>query len=325
MFTDAIEVILRDHCTPSVIRSIEKGGSARELWSRFSDAGFMDLLVPEEEGGAGLAFGQLWEILVLLGEYVLPVPLAHTIVAKSIVSSRKDLPTGMTTLAPSLISDPAGRISCQMVPFGAVADHILTTDGDQLFLLDVRESQRKLPGIHGSLSASFSWNDGKGVKKLGGDPEALKSVAAAVYSALMLGAMRRTFEMTMDFCNNRVQFGKQISKFQSIQHQLSVMAEQIAAVSIASESAFVGVDGTPALLRSAIAKARASEAVPLVANTAHALHGAIGVTEEYDLQLFTRRLHEWRMFHGAETYWNSIVGHHFLAESMTLSEFVRAN
>lgn len=325
MFTDAIEAILRNHCTPSVIRSIENGGSAKELWQCFSEPGFLDLLVPEDEGGAGITLGQLWEILVLLGEYAAPVPFAHTILAKSLVGFRKELPNGMITLAQGITTDPAGQISCHSVPFGAVAEHILSTDGRQLILLDVRLAQRKHTGIHNSLSASFSWNDEKSVKKLGGDPECLKSISAALYSALILGAMRRTFEMTLAYCNNRVQFGKQISKFQSIQHQLSVMAEHIAAVSIASESAFWGVDSAPTLLRAAVAKARASEAVPLVANTAHALHGAIGITDEYDLHLLTRRLHEWRMCHGAETYWNSVIGNHFLAESISLSEFVRIN
>jgi alkylation response protein AidB-like acyl-CoA dehydrogenase len=63
--------------------------------------------------------------------------------------------------------------------------------------------------------------------------------------------------------------------------------------------------------------------VVTVANTAHALHGAIGVTEECDLQLLTRRLHEWRMAHGSEDHWNRIVGERLLAADTSLAEFVR--
>ncbi|MCY1547718.1 hypothetical protein D9M68_837880 [compost metagenome] len=55
--------------------------------------------------------------------------------------------------------------------------------------------------------------------------------------------------------------------------------------------------------------------MPLVASTAHALHGAIGVTEEFDLQLYSRRLHEWRMADGSETYWNRIVGEALLGSA----------
>ena len=52
-----------------------------------------------------------------------------------------------------------------------------------------------------------------------------------------------------------------------------------------------------------------------MASTAHALHGAIGVTEEFDLQLYSRRLHEWRMADGSEAYWNRIVGEAMLGHA----------
>ena len=50
------------------------------------------------------------------------------------------------------------------------------------------------------------------------------------------------------------------------------------------------------------------EAATRVAATAHAVYGAIGISEEHDLQLFTRRLHEWRLADGSETYWNRLLG-----------------
>jgi acyl-CoA dehydrogenase len=80
----------------------------------------------------------------------------------------------------------------------------------------------------------------------------------------------------------------------------------------------------PARLATAIAKARTSMAVPLVASTAHALHGAIGVTAEYDLQLYTRRLHEWRMADGSEVFWNRMVGEAVLTQARpTIADFAR--
>ena len=129
--------------------------------------------------------------------------------------------------------------------------------------------------------------------------------------------------MTLQYCNDRVQFGKSLGKFQAVQHHLSVMAEHTAAASMAAEAAFQGTEKIPTLLTAAIAKSRTSEAVVLVASIAHALHGAIGVTEEYDLQLLTRCLHDWRMAHGSEAYWNTVVGQQVLDSDMPLSDFVR--
>ena len=45
-----------------------------------------------------------------------------------------------------------------------------------------------------------------------------------------------------------------------------------------------------------------------VAALAHSIHGAIGFTAEYDLQLWTRRLHAWRQSAGTEGYWFARVG-----------------
>jgi len=98
--------------------------------------------------------------------------------------------------------------------------------------------------------------------------------------------MKRVFDMTMTYANQRVQFGKSISKFQAIQQQLSVMAEHVVAALIATEAAFHGVGAAlPRTGACAVAKARTSEAAQLVASIAHGVHGAIGVTKEYDLQL----------------------------------------
>ncbi|SCU91224.1 hypothetical protein CNECB9_5060001 [Cupriavidus necator] len=48
------------------------------------------------------------------------------------------------------------------------------------------------------------------------------------------------------------------------------------------------------------------------------------MTEEYDLQLYTRRLHEWRMADGSEAYWNRILGQSLLAQpGRTVTDFVR--
>src|SRR5690606_32394632 len=66
----------------------------------------------------------------------------------------------------------------------------------------------------------------------------VRAFNAALHAAAMAGAMERLFEMTLGYCNDRVQFGKAIGKFQAVQHQLSIMAEQVAASGITAERAF---------------------------------------------------------------------------------------
>ena len=65
-------------------------------------------------------------------------------------------------------------------------------------------------------------------------------------------------------------------------------------------------------LRVAVAKTRTSQAAQHVTALAHGLHGAMGFTSEFDLQLRTRRLYAWRQCAGAETHWQQTLGQSLL-------------
>jgi acyl-CoA dehydrogenase len=99
-----------------------------------------------------------------------------------------------------------------------------------------------------------------------------------------------------------------------VQQQLSVMAEQVFAARMAAEIGCASDGIVPQPLRAAVAKARASEAAEKVVAIAHAVHGAIGVTAEYDLQLHTRRLQEWRADFGSQAHWHGQLGQALLAD-----------
>jgi acyl-CoA dehydrogenase len=116
------------------------------------------------------------------------------------------------------------------------------------------------------------------------------------------------FQRTLQFANERQQFGRPIGKFQAIQHQLSVISEHAFAARMAAQIGYHSASATPHRLRVAVAKARTSEAALEVAALSHSIHGAIGFTEEFDLQLFTRRLHLWRQAGGSESYWHDVLG-----------------
>jgi len=323
VFTEAIEDILKDQCMPAMVRAIEAGGSCAPLWQALEATGFLELLASEADGGAQLPLGDLFPILCTFGGYAMPVPAAQTIAARALLPSHA-IPVGMITLAAAFRREAGGIISCPLTPYGMVADFVLARDGDALLLLPTVSARRQNTGVHLSQTATLSWHNEDGWTRLSGVGAAQPAFAAALYAALISGAMTRVFEMTLEHCNDRVQFGKSLGKFQAVQHQLSVMAEHTAASSIAAEHAFHTDRAVPSLLAAAMAKSRTSEAAALVAGIAHALHGAIAVTEEYDLQLLTRRLHEWRVAHGSEAHWNLLIGHHVLASDMSLVDFVRS-
>jgi acyl-CoA dehydrogenase len=206
-----------------------------------------------------------------------------------------------------------------------MAKHVIAADADNLLLLPAADAQQVPSGVHASLSVTLRWSQGAGRPLASAIGSAhFQALAALVHAGLLAGAMKRAFDLTMGYANERVQFGKSIGKFQAVQHQLAVMAENVAAACMAAEAGFHSTGDRPAIAACAVAKARTSEAAQLVASIAHALHGAIGVTEEYDLQLFTRRLHEWRMAHGSEAHWHRVLGRLFVQSSEPLAvDFIR--
>lgn len=323
MFTEALEDILRDRCTPAAVRAIEAGGPPGPLWASIAEAGFLDLLASEDAGGAGLTLAEAFPVLALLGRYAAPLPVGQAIVARALLPAGA-APDGILTLAPALQRGSDGGWLAPLVPHGLQAGHVLADDGESLWLFDAAQARREATGIHHDSRAHLHWPATAQPQRFERQGDAFAAFGAALHAALLSGALSHTFELTLAYGNDRAQFGRSIGKFQAIQHQLSVMAEHVAATRIAAESAFAHPRSAPALLPAAIAKARASEAVTLVAAIAHAVHGAIGVTEEYDLQLYTRRLHEWRIAHGSEAYWHPVIGRAALAGGQpTLVAFVR--
>lgn len=324
MFAPAVEAILKDQCAPQAVRAIEAGGDAAPLTDAIAQAGFFELLADEGDGGAALPMSQLYPVIALCGAYAVPLPVAQTIATRLLVRRHADLPAGTITFAPLLLPAEGGGFSAPQVPCAGVADHVIGSRDSELWLLPVAQASVTPTGVHASLAASLQWKRDGGRRLETAGSIDLAALGAVLHAGLLAGAMKRVFDMTLQYGNDRVQFGKPLGKFQAIQHQLAVMAQHVAAASIAAESAFQCDRRPPSRLASAIAKSRTSEAAQLVASIAHAVHGAIGITAEYDLQLYTRRLHEWRLAHGSESYWNRVLGQAVIDSRLPLlADFVR--
>jgi acyl-CoA dehydrogenase len=141
----------------------------------------------------------------------------------------------------------------------------------------------------------------------------------------MAGAMERMLGMSLTHVNGRKQFGRTLGKFQVIQHQLSVFAERVVAAQVAAR---IGLTGSNFILdggRVAIAKSIANESARSCVSIAHAVHGAIGISEAHDLQLYTRRLARLQVSFGSDAYWQRFAGELRLESRETTSvDFVRA-
>ena len=307
LFSDALRQLLADQCTLQTVREIESGQSAEPLWSALQASGFADALLGEEQGGAGLALFDVFALIELCGAHAVPLPLAETMLARSLLArAGLEPPPGSITFGLDATSAD-GAIRCKLVSCGRVANWVLLAHGDVCLLLPVAGAAMT-PAVF-ALDAELPWNAAAvsaGVRLAGGHD--LRTLQACVCAAQLSGALMSVFTRTLQFANERSQFGRPIGKFQAIQHQLSVISEHTFAARMAAQIGCHADGGTPERLRVAVAKARTSEAALEVAALSHSIHGAIGFTEEFDLQLFTRRLHAWRQSAGSESYWHTVLG-----------------
>ncbi|WP_422059532.1 acyl-CoA dehydrogenase family protein [Sphingopyxis sp.] len=306
-FLEPFERMLESLSPPAAVRAIEAGESADALWGTLAESGFLDALVPQERGGAGLPLSEICALWQALGRHAVPLPVGETMIARALLGDCPDGPIALATAS-------AGET---IVPFGQVSDHILVETAGHLHLVEARGEP---VGVFGSTALRLASIDGEAMAAApaGG----LRAIAAILRTALIAGAADRLTTMTAAYAGERVQFGKPIGKQQALQQQMAVMAEDMVACRIAAQ---IGCAGglPPSLAAAATAKSIASTAAARLAATAHAVHGAIGISEEYDLQLYTRRLHEWRLADGSETYWNRLLGAARLADDRGSVDYVR--
>jgi acyl-CoA dehydrogenase len=318
LLTHALRQLLADQCTPQVVRDIEGGHSAAPLWNKLHESGFADALVSEADGGAGLGLPDVFPLLELCGSYAVPVPLAQTMLARPLLAQAGiETPPGSIAFAHGVAAADGG-IRCDAVSCGRVADWVLASRGADCLLLPVTHAQAT-PTVF-PIDAGLSWSVAavNAAQRVPG-PHDLHTLQACIAAAQLAGALMVVFTRTLQYANERSQFGRPIGKFQAIQHQLSVISEHTFAARMAAQIGCHAQGGTPDRLRVAVAKARTSEAALEVAALSHSIHGAIGFTEEFDLQLFTRRLHAWRHAAGAESYWHGVLGEQLVDRQLGLA------
>lgn len=126
-----------------------------------------------------------------------------------------------------------------------------------------------------------------------GDFGAVLDQTLVMNAVELLALTRRMRAMTLEYTRTRVQFGKPIGSFQALQHRQVdlLIGEELTAATV--KEAIAALDaGAPAARRASLAcraKIRAAETALHTAREAIQMHGAIGVTDEYDLGLYVNR------------------------------------
>lgn len=122
--------------------------------------------------------------------------------------------------------------------------------------------------------------------------ERLNQMAALAVCAEAVGAMEAANRLTLDYLKTRVQFGTTIGGFQVPQHRMvdmTLAAQEAAAITWAAIGA-ASINAPETHVLTAAAKARSAAAARLIGEQSIQLHGGIGMTEEYVIGHYYRRL-----------------------------------
>jgi alkylation response protein AidB-like acyl-CoA dehydrogenase len=285
----------------------------------------VDLVVLSEEFGRALVPGPFVATAVLVG---LPILWAGDTQQKQTYLPKLAQGELIGTLAwhePSATSQPSGIETTAdpqgesyvlngtklCVPYAHAADYLLTVartatgttpaDGITLFLVDA-----KSPGITATKLATIADDHQCEVvlnnvrvprSQVLGEPgkgwglvEQVRQYGTVAKCAEMVGIAQQAFEITLNYAKTRVQFGRPIGSFQAIKHKMANMVIDVdGSRYVTYRAAWLLSEGLSAAQEIAAAKAWTNEACRRVVKECQQVHGGIGYTKEYDLQLYTRR------------------------------------
>lgn len=245
MLLDAAQRVFERNFDEKARHRAEDGEWLAEGWAAIAEFGAPLALLSEEDGGFGLSAADAFALVRLAAASAVPMPIGETMLGNWLLS-RAGLPItdGPLAIAPC---EPGDRFmisgdgdgwhvqgQARNVPWGPVAEAVLVAAqaGERAYL--VRIDRRFLDMVPGRTMASHPRADlqidlrvaADAVAPLpeGLDGDAILAAGAALRAVAMAGALERVLDLTVDYANERVQFGRAIGKFQAVQQNIARLA-----------------------------------------------------------------------------------------------------
>lgn len=188
------------------------------------------------------------------------------------------------------------------------AGDVTDKDGISLFLVDAAAVKRRSYQTMSGADAAEIYLDDVAVPKtalLGSEGASFDEIesqvarATAALCAEAVGAMESAKALTIDYLQTRKQFGRPIGKFQALQHRMADVLVEIEQARSATINICGHLDAERPLRERHVSAAKnlIGRVGRLVAEESIQMHGGIGMTDEYDLAGFAKRMvmidHQW--------------------------------
>jgi alkylation response protein AidB-like acyl-CoA dehydrogenase len=317
---ESVRRFVADRSPLTKLRELMESGAAfdADLWKQMSaQLGLAGLIIPEAHDGAEAGYSALSVALTELGANLVASPLLASALAAGTLlhlgdeSAQADLLPGLASgeligslaalAADGTVTAEGDALTGEVAPVlnGAQAGVLLVPavrDGAAvIFAVDASAaglSVTPLPSTDPSRALAAVRLDGTPGRPLAGDAAAALAFAAALADLALaseqLGATKACLEMTTDYAQIRIAFGRPIGAFQGVKHKLADMATAWELAHALVRDAARAADERLAEFPAAAAAARVLTSAPYfeAASATVRLHGGIGFTWEHDAHLY---------------------------------------
>ena len=252
-------------------------------------------------------------------EWLPKIASGETLMALAVDEGRKHNPSNIQMTAERSGNGFNLSGSKAMVVDGHVADQLIvaanTGEGVTLFLVDAKTkgvTTHRTDMIDSRNAARIDFdnvdvNADAVLGEVDGGEEALNAAlnaGRAVLSAELVGASAQAFEDTVAYISERKQFGTEIGRFQALQHRASHLYSEVEIARSAMLAALTALDNdqADADLVVAMTKAKAGSVAKLASQEGVQMHGGVGMTDEYDIGLYMKRIRVLQELFGDAAY-----------------------
>lgn len=319
--------------------AVAAGGFDRAAWGELAELGLTALTVPEAHDGMGQGAIDAMVVAEELGRGMVLEPIAQAFIASSVLSYYAPADVQGAWL-PRVASGEALVVLayqerkaryrldvCEAKAASAPAGYAITatksivTAGDQadafivpaqldgkiaLFLVErsaagvttrgyvTQDGSRAAEVQLANAPATLITTDGLAALELAVDTGIAATCAEAV------GVMDKTVALTVEYMNQRKQFGVFIASFQALRHRVADMKMQLELARSMSYYASLKLGAPAAERRAAMARAKVQlgQSMRFVGQQSVQLHGGIGVTDEYIGSHYFKKLTQLEMTFG---------------------------
>lgn len=202
--------------------------------------------------------------------------------------------------------------------------------GMSCFLVDLKQTEgvssvpiEKKFGLFCSPTSELYFEDAfvPASQMLGGRGDGFKicmsmlDVTRLSCAARAVGVAEACIKASVEYANDRTQFGKPIGTFQMVQDQIALMTVEHEAARLLVYRAATTKDKNPSARNThevSIAKYYAAESAVFCANTAMKIHGSYGYSDEYPVGRFLRDAKSYQVVEGTSNVQKMIIARHVL-------------